>query len=142
MQCPKCESEHIQRLEVIYESGTHDINTESVGMVGGGGFDGVTGALLGGAVTTNKTTGTQQSILAKKVAPPPQKKLSGFLIWVAILGVIAYFIPTIIVFMVWKKNQKWNKTEWPILYNHWLQSWYCNKCGNVWEHAATSPANA
>ena len=134
MQCPKCDSPNVQRLEVIYESGTYDINTETVGMIGGGGFSGVAGSLLGGAVATSKTTGTQQSMLAQKVAPPPKKKLSGLLILVAIIGAIAYFIPTIIVLLIKKKNNMWNKTEWPALHKQWLQSWYCNKCGNIWTH--------
>jgi hypothetical protein len=135
MQCPQCNSDNTQRLEVIYDAGTHDIRTKSTGAVGGLGTGGVTDMILGAAITANTTKGTQQTIAAQKAAPPQQKRLATWLKWIAFLGIFFLFIPTIIVAFVWFRNMKWNKTEYVALYEEWQRTWYCNKCGNIFKQA-------
>lgn len=59
--CPKCQSEHVQKISIIVEQGTTEINTESSSAGVAVGFG---GAAVGGGKTV--TSGTAQSELAKK----------------------------------------------------------------------------
>ena len=139
MQCPICNSDNTQRLEVVYHGGTQDINTTgaTIGGAHGGGLFG-----WGGAVT--KTTGQSQSILAQRAAPPMKMEYkrgiifssAGFLTLAvgsttgamlagaAILATGCYFIFTAFQF---------NAKQLPGLYQHWQKSWLCNKCGEIYK---------
>jgi len=138
MQCPKCNSDNTQRLEVVYHGGTQDINTTgaTVGGAHGGGIFG-----LGGAVT--KTTGQSQSILAQKAAPPSKKPYKWGSIFL-LVGTVLLSGPTGILltgigfialggYMVYSAYQ-FNSKEWPTLHQCWLDSWLCNKCGTTYQH--------
>lgn len=59
--CPKCQNEHVQKISIIVEQGTTEINTESSSAGVGVGFGGVA---VGGGKTV--TSGTAQSQLAKQ----------------------------------------------------------------------------
>lgn len=140
MQCDKCGSDNTQRLEVVFENGTSNINTRSHSAgVGVGGTFGV------GGVTT-KTTGTSQTTLGGKAAPPPKKSykwaiisiLFGLIFWNAngdmsamILGGLLMAAGAYFIYVA----ASYNKNKWPILYRYWQESWLCHKCGNIYHHA-------
>lgn len=136
--CSKCGSDNIQRLEVIYEHGTQDINTSSktVGVgLGGGGLG------VGGGKT--KTSGQSQSVMAQKAAPPAKKKMVFFIVMVIVGLIMAssfkenYMVGLAgLVFLALGgflsyKTFIYNKNEFPLLYQTWLNAWMCNKCGNI-----------
>ena len=54
-----------RKFSIIYEEGTHSINTSTAGGVSGGG--------VGVGVAGGETHGSQQSDLARRVAPPAQR---------------------------------------------------------------------
>lgn len=138
MQCDKCHSENTQRLEVVFENGTSNINTQSHSA--GAGFGGSFGV---GGVTT-KTSGTSQTVLGKKAAPPAKKSYIGGVVgiiigwlffsgggWALAFGILLvlagiYFIYAAVTY---------NKNEWPPLYKHWQECWLCHKCGNIYHHS-------
>ncbi len=97
MQCTECNSDNVQRLSVIYESGTQQINTtsnsigSSVGV--GRGFG------LGVGSATTKTKGTSQSYLAGKAAPPKKKSFIPALVITGI-GVVGYAIDFLNIIVV------------------------------------------
>ena len=137
MQCPKCGSDNCQRLEVVYEGGTQQINTTSrtsgVGITGG--------PSLGGAMAHTSTTGTSQSTLARKAAPPQKKKIGLFVVMIVIgfifMGlnsIIAKLIGLAVIgyggYLIYKTS-KYNKNEFPVNYNYWLNQWLCHKCGSI-----------
>jgi len=141
MQCNKCGSENTQRLQVAFEGGTQDISatshTAGVGSIGGK-------LGLSGAVT--KTSGTQQSVLAQKAAPPPKAPLKpgvGLIVfglimmsfvggfWFVTFGLASIAGGGYMIF----KAQQFNSKEWPALYQRWLESWLCHKCGHIYHHA-------
>lgn len=136
MICPTCNSENTQRLEVIYDSGTHDINTKSnstgIGFGGGG---------IGFGLGKTKTRGTSQSGLAQKASPPSKKKIKvqviSILIGLLLLSSHAVqnkmfggVIMLVGAFFIYKKVS-YNSKIFPGLYQSWLNSWLCTKCGNI-----------
>ena len=142
MQCPKCNSDNTQRLEQIYESGTQQIRTTSNTVGGGGGFGGG-GAFGGGGVTT--TSGIQQTGSAKKAAPPAKKSYAGPII-LSVISFPVIFDPSatyivvaggfmVFAYWLWKRASDYNTNVWPGLKKIWLDSWMCNKCGNIYQHA-------
>lgn len=138
MNCPKCGSEHTQRLEIIYENGTHAIDTKS-GTIGAG-FGGGFGA--GGAKT--QTKGTSQSTLAKKAAPPEKKShlfwlLCGFFSFAVfaqnqIASYLIGLLLLVLAFFLAKTTIEYNSKEYPKLRKDWENSWMCQKCGNIYIH--------
>lgn len=137
MQCPKCSSDNTQRLQVVYEHGTQNISTTSSSI--GGGFSGSLGV---GAAHT-KTEGTSQSTMAQKSAPPEKTGWGAFVALMTI-GILVFLgsesigwkigsgLLTIGMFFSTKNAIKFNKNEWPALYQKWTESWVCNKCGNFY----------
>ena len=132
MKCPKCGSEDCQRLEVVFEGGTQNINTTSR----------TSGASMGGALAHTKTTGTSQSTLAQKASPPQKQKLGVFIVMI----IVGFFMLSA-VSIVWKilgvllmigagylifKVVTYNKNEYPKKYQYWLNEWLCHKCGTIY----------
>ena len=138
MKCPKCGSEDCQRLEVVFEGGTQNINTTS--RTSGAGITG--GASMGGALAHTKTTGTSQSTLAQKASPPQKQKLGVFIVMI----IVGFFMLSA-VSIVWKilgvllmigagylifKVVTYNINEYPKKYQYWLNEWLCHKCGTIY----------
>lgn len=140
MQCPQCKSDNVQKLSIIYESGTHQINTTSH-TIGGG-----IGSTSGGVGTANThTTGQSQSLLAQKSAPPKKKSL-GLAILVLFVGVIFLFMAMggsnssskvfiasipVSLFLGFRAF-KYNREVYPGEYQNWLKMWHCHKCGAIY----------
>lgn len=140
MQCTRCNSDNVQRLEVIYEHGTQNIKTKgrtsgsAVGFGGGG-----LGVGFGSATTT--TTGTSQSLMAKKAAPPAKKPIAAPILLILIglfamingsgpFPIVGFILAGIGGFLFWKYSQ-YNKQTYPPLFATWQASWLCNKCGTI-----------
>jgi hypothetical protein len=136
MNCPSCQSEDTQRLQVAYEYGTEGISTQSVTIDFLGNREGG----IGGAGYATKTTGQAQSILAKKASPPNKISYKWPLIslgfglfilysrlhpWMGLLlaGLGGYFIC---------RGFRFNNQVWPDLYREWITGWVCHKCGNIY----------
>jgi hypothetical protein len=136
MQCNKCGSEHTQRLEVAYDSGTQDISAESH-TAGVGSISGALG--LSGSVT--KTSGVSRSVLAQKAAPPEKRKI-GWLIALMFIGflctrgTIGFVFLGLLVLAGGAYGLycsiRFNNEDWPGLYQRWMESWMCHKCGNIY----------
>jgi hypothetical protein len=131
MQCTKCNSDNTQRLEVVYENGTQNINTRSHSA--GAGIGGSFGV---GGVTT-KTSGVSQSMVGEKASPPNQKSykwsIIGAIAGILFLGTPLFGGPLLLIsayFLYVAFN--YNKSEWPPLYQHWQECWLCNKCGTIY----------
>lgn len=139
MVCQKCGSDNTQSLQIVYEGGTQDFNSESRS-AGLGSLGGSLG--LGGAVT--KTTGNTQSKLAQRAAPPAKKKKRwacvGILVGLLFLGksfgalLIAVLVIGASGYWLWNVL-KFNREEWPALHQIWAESWICHKCGNIYRQA-------
>lgn len=137
MHCPTCNSDNVQKLSILYESGTNDIQTSST-TVGAGLGLGHTGG-FGSAQTT--TRGQSQSKLAQKAAPPAKKNyypvlaiLAGILLFMASSQFMFLFIAVLLIagggFLLYKA-QIYNNTTWRELYEKWQKMWHCNKCGTI-----------
>lgn len=141
MNCTNCNSDNTQRLEVIFEGGTQHINTTS--NTAGGGL--MTGGGAGfGAKTT--TQGTSMSAAAQKAAPPMRKSFKASII-IILIGLFWTYLNTINHFdfisaiigiavvagggYLGYKSFKYNSEVHPGLYNYWLNSWMCQKCGTI-----------
>jgi hypothetical protein len=152
LECPRCASPNVQSFEVIYEMGTSDMGSNSVGFAPGVGM--VFGA----------TSGTQRTRAALNASPPARRDLTGPVLAI-ILGVgIVLFAGLVIltglgsgdrrgdslaqVFSCFlfvllvgigiliagissaKSVNKWNTFEYPRLRETWLRSFRCLKCGH------------
>lgn len=137
MQCPQCKSDNVQKLSLIYESGTQKINTTSRTAGGGVGYAGGLGGGVGSAST--HTTGQSQSLLAKK-AEPPKKKTFGVAALILLAGLIAWGVGYFIIFLaalvlagfIGYKAHRYNQDEYPPKYQDWLKMWHCHKCGTIY----------
>ena len=141
MKCTHCGSENTQRLEVIYENGTQNINTSST-TVGGAHSSQFA---FGAAQTT--TSGTSQSMMASKSAPPAQKEMLIFMGMIVIgllcfyggFGFIVFGLMLISggIYGIYSAV-KYNADVWPVLHKNWKESWACNKCGNFYHQPLTN----
>lgn len=138
MQCPSCNSDNVQKLQLIYEGGTQKIDTTSVHS--GAGYSTRGGFMVGGA--TSSTTGQSQSISAKKAAPPPKQSykatvlliLAGLFLlifadgFLFVMGFVSWGVSIILGI----RASRYNAGPWKEAYNTWTRSWQCNKCGNIY----------
>lgn len=124
--CPHCHSEHIQKCSIIYQNGAS--NHQYVTNINGQDVE---------------TTGGGVTQLAQQVAPPVKKETNwgamilcaggAFLLLtcgVFIVGVILGFI----AFGLYGSSEeaaKFNKEEFPRLYETWLNTYHCNRCGHT-----------
>lgn len=142
--CPHCQSESVQTLSMIFDSGTataiHNTTGAGVGIGSGGGI----GFGVGGA----KTTSTSVSTLAAKVAPPQKKKIMLliialiFLLPPSLLAFVGFFVGDISVGGIFMpllvaglcyltyKRILWNKNDYPRLIEIWQRKWKCLTCGH------------
>lgn len=140
MQCVKCNSDNVQKLSVIFQSGTQNINTTSRTFGSGIGF-GNGGGLLGVGSASTKTTGQSQSHLAGIASPPKKKKydIPLLIIFFAIVALVAniisgafFILPLVAAVLFGYRAYQYNKTQWPPKYQEWSNSWHCNKCGVIY----------
>lgn len=139
MQCAQCHSDNVQKLSVIYQSGTQTINTTSRTFGSGVGFGG--GGLLGVGSASTRTTGQQQSHLAGIAAPPKKRSYSApvIIITMSIISMMAgwmsgafFLLPLALSAFLVYRAFAYNKNQWPPKYQHWSKSWHCNKCGVIY----------
>ncbi len=144
MNCPGCNSDATQRLEVIFEQGTNHINTTSKTRVRP--FLG----LLPTAHAKTTTSGLSMSKAAQKAAPPAKSLYKSPAI-AALIGLVVIFIElgghfnfvwfiigvALAGFFGWVLYQAivYNTKEWPVDYAVWQKNWRCNKCGNIFTEA-------
>ena len=112
-ECPKCGSEQTQTFKLAYLSGCS--TSESV-------IDGFTTDLDG---VIGYQRGRKTSEIARLLAPPQRKKIP------AIVSLICFFaFPLLFVLRhIERGYEKWNKEEFPKLYEGWENSWLCHRCG-------------
>lgn len=139
MKCSKCHSPNIQKLKIIYETGTREFESTSVGYKG----------------AFASSSGVSQSKLARIATPPARRSMTiswGILVFMGFVdycgmgthdthgnswGLISKFLiftsPIIAgcVYQIYKASQ-YNNSAWPNLYKKWSDSWMCRKCGNVY----------
>lgn len=137
MQCNQCGSDHTQRLQVAYEGGTQAISTHSHT---GDMLDLSDSLRLTGYATT--TSGVSRSLLAQRAAPPEKRKLMTLFV-ITVIGLLflrsdgGFF--SLGLFMAGGGGHglytaiRFNREQWPALYQHWSNSWMCHKCGNVYQ---------
>jgi hypothetical protein len=136
MQCNQCGSDHTQRLQMVFEGGTHAISsishTTDIGSLSGA---------LGISDSVTRTSGVSRSVLVQKMAPPEKRNLSavflltliGFLCLRGSTGFIMGGLAMMAVGLYGLYNSiRFNRESWPRLYQRWLNSWLCHKCGNVY----------
>jgi hypothetical protein len=138
MKCNKCKSSNVQKYQVIHEQGTSNINLGSNTVGGGVGFG---GGLRGGVgLGRTGTSGKSQTIIAEKTQPPKDLRFvpavpllvigllfyafdnSSFRYIFLIYCILAFIL---FIFFVVRANEVLEKNH-----NEWLNTWYCNKCGN------------
>ena len=148
VECPRCGSEQVQKLSVIYESGVAVVDTTSAGY-----GIGATGQGLGGGFGAAATRGVQVTALAAKAAPPARRNTGRPAIWMLFCGFLPFMLhwfesnglspaaPPMVMyssfgiaalaFSILVSNSFWNSTEWPKLYQHWERMYMCNRCGTM-----------
>ena len=151
--CPKCESEDVQRLAMIYQRGTATTVSSSTTLGDVGGYLAVGGSVL---------SATQQSLLAQQATPPLPRMASdwsyvfGFIVLVCgvVTLVVAFSLAledlpiTLIVggmitvvgitaFLSARASARdadqYNRTTYPRLKEAWERTWLCLRCGNRFE---------
>jgi hypothetical protein len=136
--CPKCKSENIQRLSVIYEGGLSVINMESRGS--GVGY---AGAGAGVAAGVSRTTGTSQTTASQRAAPPTRKTYVKPILAILVVGWISSapftgFAGDLVGALTWIAVGGWgfyvfqyNSKRWPPLKAVWDSSFLCSRCHEV-----------
>lgn len=135
LHCPRCGSEHVRRLSLIYREGLAVVKTGTAGV--GFGDDGMA---VGGA----RTGGTQQSLASLGAAPPEQRPMSGPIAMVvaalvAILvgasgsaGVLVIGLVLAAVGGMWAYGSShYNSHVYPALHRRWETSYSCTRCAEV-----------
>ena len=137
LNCPRCGSEHVRRLSLIYREGLAVVNTGTAGVAVGMGTDRVA---VGGA----KTAGTQQSLASMGAAPPEKRPLGGAIAMIA-AGVVAVLFgasgsaAVLVVGLalagagcVWAtRASQYNGNVVPGLRRRWETSYSCTRCAEV-----------
>lgn len=125
-RCPVCKSENVQRCSVIYQSGISSSNAAT---------------LADKFVAVTK--GVNMTALAQSVAPPAKKEDSWF--WTGLFACFAFLFwdnGNVGLFLFFLCVTGWflkinfdtynyNEKIWPTLYDTWLHSYLCHRCGNV-----------
>ena len=124
--CPRCHSENIQSLPIIYQSGSSGTNA-------------ITAADKFIAVTKGNT----MTDLARSVAPPTKKEenwwptfVFGALAYIGfendstILGLIGGLLAVGGFYSIYEIDN-YNKNVFPVEYDNWQNSYLCHRCGNV-----------
>lgn len=142
MNCPKCQSANVQKVSVIWESGTVQTQSTTTGIGYGSGI----------GIGTAYSSGKNQSLFAKRFAPPREPSLgvmagAGVFIVGLVLGsliacvfwnisvLVAFtIIPTTafgltIAAMGYVVSKGWKKYQSDTA--QWNNTWACNACGST-----------
>jgi hypothetical protein len=161
MRCPACSSEDVRRLSAVWEEGSYSETTvsrtrsKSTSNVWGGGQ---MGAVQHRQTGTTHSTTTGRSALAERARPP--ERAAPFLFAVRTLGVgaVAIFFGGVVIavatsdpvaFSVMtlasvllvayvinavRTGLAFNRSEYPGLREQWEHSWWCSRCGEIYQH--------
>ena len=153
-KCPTCGSEQVQRVSVVYESGTTSTRGRGLGVAIAG------DDLIPVGTSTRSTSQTQ---LAARLVPPKKQGAGYILSAVAITlgGVVFGLIPAAaggvigiaigsclalggfaggLVYAATesKKVSAYNSQVWEKQYQQWQRRWLCHKCGHVFTPEVTT----
>jgi transposase-like protein len=152
--CPRCGSDNVQRISLIYEQGSSNIQTNSTHVASFGAFN---QPVVGSTVTH----GSQQTHLAIKYAPPVMRDentppVVGVIVGVVVLIVglaVAYnndgmdaafaalgaisgpIVCVAVGICSGRDNARWNRTAGANLLDSWKRKCLCWRCGTEFEHA-------
>ena len=124
--CPNCQSENVQRCTVIYQSGISSGDSATIADK----FVAV-------------TKGLNMTALARSLAPPEKKENNWF--WTIVCAFATFLFLDdgdglmFLIFLCgtgWLLKGNWdtynyNEKIWPMLYDTWLHSYFCHRCGNI-----------
>ena len=160
MECPACNSDNTRRVAVVWEEGSYTqvstakTITKGQSSVFGGGQMGTVASRQTGTTRT-ETRGMTE--LARKVArPDPETPLRDALRILGISAVSIFFGGAVVagivseplafvlmpvaaaivvywVFVRTSRGLRYNRAEQPELLARWQRSWWCSKCGEVFE---------
>lgn len=140
--CPNCNSDSIQKVSIIYESGTNDSSGFGVGYG--------SGSKLIFLPFEEKT----QTKLAQKLAPPekahPFLSSIGIIIGINIIVFFIYiftdkldnydkisryvfYISLIFAFINLINGIRYNRSKWPHIMEEWDKLYFCYKCGHIFK---------
>lgn len=140
--CPKCKSEDVKKVSLMYETEVQDTKTRTLGggvAAGGSGIQGV-----GVGIASSK--GTIKSLLGERIAPPQKKdkdlwKFCGIIMFViafiafashpTALTMILIVLACAIVIIPLALYQRKMSREYDEAFREWNLNWVCNRCGNV-----------
>lgn len=138
MNCPTCQSDNTQRLQIIHQAGTQYSTSTSSSTVTSLGP-----SSAGPSQISTTTIGRSSTLLADKCAPPAQRSTT----WAVTLisaGVSVYLfsktpwislcaaVTAVAGIVVLIRCRRYNNVAWPPLYQVWLRQWHCNRCGHVY----------
>ena len=162
MRCPTCESENVRRLSAVWEEGSYSETT--VARTSSKGSSSVWGGGQMGAVqnrqsATTRSTTSGSSALADRARPPERQApilyavkalgvgavvifFGGVVIAVATSDPVAFTVMAIaavgLVLHVVNRLRsgfEFNRGQYPALRERWERSWWCSKCGGMYEEA-------
>lgn len=135
LHCPRCGSEHVRRLNLIFREGLAVVKTGTAGV--GFGDDGMA---VGGA----RTGGTQQSLASMGAAPPEKRPMGGPVAMVAAAliailvgasgsaGALVVGLVLAAVAGMWAYGSShYNNHVYPALHQQWETSYSCTRCAEV-----------
>lgn len=130
LRCPKCASDHTQKLSLAVHAGTMTTNTTTA-LIGGSG-----GHLGQGLAFSSGSTSSQ---LAKQNPEPKKRSLAApFLIGLPVAGMFWPFTGGIIALLVlclfglWAfANASYNREEVPKRHREWNRQYLCMRCGGI-----------
>lgn len=135
LKCTKCGSDHVQNVQLVYESGTSRYRSRGRGIGVGISLDGI-GVGVGGG----RSHGVNRTELARRLSPPLKKRIrSNVFIFILLFffetiphsaGVISVLVLLDIVWAIYKLV--WNRNTWPSVHEEWRKNFFCHRCGNVW----------
>ena len=160
MRCPSCESENVRRLSAVWEEGSYSettvarSSTKGSSDVWGGGQMGYAQTRQSG---TTRSTTTGMTALAERARPPELVRpffdgmrllgmgaggifLGGLIIAAATSDPVAFtLMAAASAWLVWyvvnraRRGLAFNRNDYPSLRERWERSWWCAKCGEIYE---------
>lgn len=133
LRCCSCRSARVKKLSLVYLQGTS--HTQNVGAAF---YRGLSRRAF------FASSGTRQTLLARSAAPPKKKSIAiPSIIWIVCALLLAVILQstfaTICIFLVasagltlqFRFATRYNRANWPALYQTWNKSFLCGECGTV-----------